>query len=81
MTVTTTEFDQRERPEIELLRGSVDDSQEQLHRARRKLERVQRRVKNLEVASESWQQLLAQYERAQQHGRSRAPSPRDRISI
>ena len=80
MTVTT-EFDQGERPEIELLRGSVDDSQEQLRRARRKLERIQRRVKNLEVASDSWQQLLAQYERAQQHGRMRAPSPRDRISI
>ena len=78
MTVTT-EFDLGDRPEIELLRGSVDDSVEQLQRARRRLERAQRRVKNLEVASESWAQLLAQYERATQNGRSR--SPRDRISI
>ena len=78
MTVTT-EFDQGNRPEIELLRGSVDDSQDQLRRARRRLERAQRRVKNLEVASESWAQLLAQYERAMQNGRGRAT--RDRISI
>jgi hypothetical protein len=78
MTVTT-EFDQGDRPEIELLRGSVDDSQDQLRRARRRLERAQRRVKNLEVASESWAQLLAQYERATQNGRARGT--RDRISI
>lgn len=78
MTVTT-EFDLGDRPEVELLRGSVDDSLEQLQRARRRLERAQRRVKNLEVASESWAQLLAQHERATQNGRSRAP--RDRISI
>ena len=78
MTVTT-EFDLGDRPEVELLRGSVDDSLEQLQRARRRLERAQRRVKNLEVASESWAQLLAQYERTLQHGRARPP--RDRISI
>jgi hypothetical protein len=78
MTVTT-EFDQGDRPEVELLRGSVDDSVEQLQRARRRLERAQRRVKNLEVASESWSQLLAQYERAMQNGRGR--THRDRISI
>lgn len=78
MTVTT-EFDQSDRPEIELLRGSIDDSVEQLQRARRRLERAQRRVKNLEVASDSWAQLLAQYERALQPGRNR--TVRDRISI
>lgn len=78
MTVTT-EFDHGDRPEIELLRGSVDDSQDQLRRARRRLERAQRRVKNLEVASESWSQLLAQSERALQNGRGRAT--RDRVSI
>ena len=65
MTVTM-EFDLGERSEIELLRGSIDDSLEQLQRARRRLERAQRRVKNLEVASESWTQLLAQYERTMQ---------------
>ncbi len=69
MTVTT-EFDRGDRSEIELLRGSVEDSLDQLRRARRKLDRAQRRVKNLEVASESWSQLLAQYERAVQHGRA-----------
>jgi hypothetical protein len=78
MTVTT-EFDRGERSELELLRGSVEDSLDQLRRARRKLDRAQRRVKNLEVASESWSQLLAQYERVVQHGRT--GSPRDRISI
>ncbi len=78
MTVTT-EFDLGDRPQIELLRGSVEDSQDQLRRARRRLERAERRVKNLEVASESWSQLLAQYERAMQHGRNR--TNRDRVSL
>jgi hypothetical protein len=78
MTVTT-EFDRGERSELELLRGSVEDSLDQLRRARRKLDRAQRRVKNLEVASESWSQLLAQYEQVVHHGRPR--SPRDRVSI
>ena len=32
----------------------------------------QRRVKNLEVAFESWTLLLAQYEYAQEHGPERA---------
>jgi predicted metal-dependent hydrolase len=79
MTVTTTEFDFGELSEVELLRGSVDDSQEQLRRARRRLERAQRRVKNLEVASESWTQLLAQFERAQQRAKER--SGRDRMRV
>jgi hypothetical protein len=72
MARVASEFYLGDRPEVELLRTSVDDSHEQLRRARARLDRAQRRVKNLEVAFESWSVLLAQYERAQAHGRERA---------
>jgi hypothetical protein len=67
-TVRTSEFELGERSELELLRTSVADSQDQLQRARAKLEKAQRRVKNLEVAYESWTLLLAQYEQALELG-------------
>ena len=67
-TVRSGEFDVGDRSELELLRTSVADSQDQLQRARAKLEKAQRRVKNLEVAFESWTLLLAQYEQALDHG-------------
>jgi flagellar biosynthesis chaperone FliJ len=66
--VTSGEFDLDERAEIDVLRSSVADSQDQLRRARARLERAQRRVKNLEVAFESWTLLLAQYEEALERG-------------
>lgn len=66
--VTSGEFDLDERSEIEVLRSSVADSQDQLQRARARLERAQRRVKNLEVAFESWTLLLAQYEETLERG-------------
>jgi hypothetical protein len=69
--VTSGEFDIDDRSELELLRTSVEDSQDQLRRARQRLERAQRRVKNLEVAFESWTLLLAQYEHARDHGAER----------
>ena len=71
MARLTSEFDLGDRAEIELLRNSVDDSHDQLRRARERLARAQRRVKNLEVAHESWSVLLAQYERALEHGGDR----------
>jgi hypothetical protein len=66
--VASGEFDLGERSEVEVLRSSVADTQDQLRRARVRLERAQRRVKNLEVAFESWTMLLAQYEHALEHG-------------
>lgn len=66
--VTSEEFDLAERSEIELLRSNVADSQDQLRRARERLEQARRRVKNLEVAFESWTLLLAQYEHTLEHG-------------
>jgi hypothetical protein len=66
--VKSGEFDLGDRSELELLRANVADSQDQLRRARAKLEKAQRRVKNLEVAFESWTLLLAQYENALEHG-------------
>ncbi len=72
MARLTSEFDLDDRTEIELLRNSVDDSHDQLRRARQRLDRAQRRVKNLEVAYESWSVLLAQYERALEQGGNRS---------
>jgi hypothetical protein len=66
--VKSGEFDLGDRSELELLRANVANSQDQLRRARAKLEKAQRRVKNLEVAFESWTLLLAQYENALEHG-------------
>jgi L-rhamnose isomerase len=39
-----------------------------LQRAQRRLDRAQRRVRNLEVAVQSWRVLLAQYEHATNPG-------------
>jgi hypothetical protein len=64
MTRVISEFDPGERPQLELVRNSREDSQDQLRRARRRLERAQRRVQDLEVADDSWMLLLAQYELA-----------------
>jgi hypothetical protein len=66
--VMPDEFDLGERSELEVLRANVADTQDQLRRARQRLERAERRVRNLEVAFESWTLLLAQYEHAIEHG-------------
>ncbi len=58
------EFDLRERSELELLRGSQADAEDQLVRARLRLDRAQRRVRNIEVAVQSWTALVTQFERA-----------------
>jgi hypothetical protein len=57
-----SEFDQGERPQMELLRNNLADAEDQLRRARLRLDRAQRRVRNLEVAVQSWRVLVAQYE-------------------
>jgi multidrug resistance efflux pump len=75
--VTSGEFDLDERAEIDVLRSSVADSQDQLRRARARLERAQRRVKNLEVAFESWTLLLAQYEETLERGGPDLREPRE----
>jgi multidrug resistance efflux pump len=62
MPSTTSEFHQEERPQIELLRTSLEDAEDQLRRARLRLDRAQRRVRNLEVAVQSWKALVTQYE-------------------
>lgn len=62
MPSTTSEFDEEERPQIELLRTSLEDAEDQLRRARLRLDRAQRRVRNLEVAVQSWKVLVTQYE-------------------
>lgn len=64
MPRVTSEFDQGERSQLELLRTNLDDAEDQLRRAQRRLDRAQRRVRNLEVAVQSWRVLLAQYEHA-----------------
>jgi flagellar biosynthesis chaperone FliJ len=69
----TSEFDQGDRPQLEVLRNNLDDAQDQLRRATLRLERAQRRVRNLEVAAQSWKFLVAQYERATDSGEARAP--------
>jgi flagellar biosynthesis chaperone FliJ len=58
----SSEFDQGERSQLELLHGSLDDARDQLRRAQQRLDRAQRRVRNLEVAVQSWQVLVSQYE-------------------
>jgi hypothetical protein len=62
----TSEFAQEDRPQLELLRTNLDDAEDQLRRARVRLDRAQRRVRNLEVAVQSWKVLVAQYERARE---------------
>ena len=73
MPRVTSEFDQGERTQTELLRSNLDDAEDQLRRAQRRLDRAQRRVRNLEVAVQSWRVLLAQYE----HASGLAPNNRD----
>ncbi len=58
----SSEFEHEERPQLELLRNSLDDARDQLRRAHLRLDRAQRRVRNLEVAVQSWQALVTQYE-------------------
>ena len=60
----SSEFDQGERPEIDLLRTNLEDAEDQLRRASIRLDRAQRRVRNLEVAVQSWRVLVKQYEHA-----------------
>ena len=62
MPNVSSEFDQGERPQLELLRTNQADAEDQLRRARLRLDRAQRRVRNLEVAVQSWRVLIAQYE-------------------
>lgn len=64
MPRVTSEFDQGERSQLELLRTSLEDAEDQLRRARVRLDRAQRRVRNLEVAVQSWRVLVTQYEHA-----------------
>jgi len=64
MRNVSSEFDLGERSQLELLRSNQADAEDQLRRARLRLDRAQRRVRNLEVAVQSWQVLVAQYEQA-----------------
>ncbi len=74
----SSEFDQAERSQLELLRGSLDDAKDQLRRAQVRLDRAQRRVRNLEVAVQSWQVLVTQYEHGNGAGIAR---PRAEIQL
>jgi hypothetical protein len=71
----SSEFQQEERPQIELLRTNLADAEDQLRRAQTRLDRAQRRVRNLEVAVQSWRVLVRQYEHALN------PSQRDEAEI
>ena len=64
MRNVNSEFDLGERSQLELLRTNQADAEDQLRRARMRLDRAQRRVRNLEVAVQSWRVLVAQYEQA-----------------
>jgi hypothetical protein len=64
MRNVSSEFDEGERPQIDLLRSNLGDAEDQLRRARIRLDRAQRRVRNLEVAVQSWRVLIAQYEQS-----------------
>jgi hypothetical protein len=70
MSRVPPEFDREERSQLELLRTYVSDAEDQLRRAQRRLDRAQRRVRNLDVALQSWRVLLAQYEHATNPGAS-----------
>jgi hypothetical protein len=65
------EFDQGVRPQLDLLRSSLEDAEDQLRRANVRLDRAQRRVRNLEVAVQSWKVLVSQYEQALEPNASR----------
>jgi flagellar biosynthesis chaperone FliJ len=71
MTGVSSEFQQDERSQLDLLRTSLEDAQDQLRRARARLDRAQRRVRNLEVAVQSWQVLVSQYEQGNAPGNDR----------
>lgn len=62
MRYVKSEFDQGERPQVELLRTNLQDAEDQLRRAQVRLDGIQRRVRNLEVAVQSWKALVTQYE-------------------
>jgi hypothetical protein len=74
MPGVSPEFDLEERSQTELLQNSLDDALDQLRRAQGRLDRAQRRVRNLEVAVQSWQVLISQYEHGTgaRNGRHRA---------
>jgi hypothetical protein len=74
MSRVPPEFDQGDRSQLDLLRTYLADAEDQLRRAQRRLDGAQRRVRNLEVAVQSWRVLLAQYEHATNPG---ATPPRD----
>jgi predicted nucleic acid-binding Zn-ribbon protein len=65
------EFDEGDRPQLDLLRSSLEDAEDQLRRANVRLDRAQRRVRNLEVAVQSWKALVSQYEQALDPGNGR----------
>ena len=66
MPTARSEFDEGERTPREVLHRSLDDAQDQLRRAGARLVRAQRRVRNLELAVQSWEVLVAQYDRSVQ---------------
>ena len=71
MPFVKSEFEEVERPPIELLRTNLDDAEDQLRRAQTRLDKAQRRVRNLEVAVQSWKALVTQYEHGSQLGAAR----------
>ncbi|MGZ6965582.1 MAG: hypothetical protein ACXVKA_15365 [Acidimicrobiia bacterium] len=71
-----SEFDQGERPQLDLLRTNLDDAEDQLRRAKVRLDRAQRRVRNLEVAVQSWKVLVAEYQ-----NRTQTNGDRGRVEI
>jgi hypothetical protein len=78
MRTVSSEFDQGERSHRDLLRTSLEDAEDQLRRARLRQERAQRRVRNLEVAVQSWRVLVDECE----HGvSSELPSGPAEITI
>lgn len=78
MPLVKSEFDQGERPQIDLLRTNLADAEDQLRRAQVRLDKAQRRVRNLEVAVQSWKALVTQHEQGSYLGVER---PRAEIRI
>jgi len=78
MPAMKSEFDQGERPQLDLLRTNLEDAEDQLRRAQARLDKAQRRVRNLEVAVQSWKALVTQYEQGSHLGVER---PRAEIRL
>ncbi len=66
MSKIVSEFE-LERSPVQLLRDSAEDAEHQLRRARRRSERAQRRVENLETCVGEWAHLLSDYESSFEH--------------